>query len=311
MRGNNLSDILASCLDSIERGERSVEECLALYPEQREELRFLLSAAAGVRERAGFSPRPGFHSASRARLLKRLSATSRQSPQHARQKTYPVFSRRLAALWAAVLVLAVSSLGAGTVYASNIALPGDALYPVKLLIEDARLFLASDVEDVSLAAGFAQTRVEEMRDLIKSHREKDLHLAAEMFSNRVAVATGSLAEVAQSDPERAVQLAFQVEQMLVYDTEELNLLLETVPAEAKPAIERAIIVSSKGQNVVQEVIVGGSPGGGPPAGVPGPAATPSGDNPPEESPALTPTAPAQGPPGSVPGPPTGVPGGKP
>lgn len=316
MTEKNLADILAACQDSIEQEERTVEECLVPYPEHREELKSLLGAAAVIRERAGFSPRPGFHSASRARLLRRLtprqSATPRQSVRHARQQTYPLFLKRFAMLWAAVFVLAVSLLGGGTVYASSSTLPGDVLYPAKLFIEDARLFLASDVDDVSLAAGFAQTRMEEIQSLIALNREKDLPLAVDLFSNRVAVATESLIVVAQDNPERAIQLGIQVEQILAYDTEKLNALLEIVPPEAKPAIERAILASSAGQGVAQGVIEGSSPDDGSQREIPAPAdKTPPRGGPPDESPEPDSTRPAGGPPGGTPGPPAWAPGGRP
>ena len=46
MKANDLTDILAECLESIERGERTKAECLALYPEHQEELQTLLPLAA-------------------------------------------------------------------------------------------------------------------------------------------------------------------------------------------------------------------------------------------------------------------------
>jgi hypothetical protein len=312
---NDLTDILASCLDAIERGDRTPQECLALYPEHREELKSLLDTIAVVQERANFSSRPGFRTTSRARLLGRLIPRRRAALQgsipHARQKAQPVFSKRLAILWATVFVLVISLLGSGTVYASNSALPGDVLHPVKLSIEDARLFLASDADDVSLAAGFAQTRLEEIQSLIELDREEDLPLAVDLFSDRISTAADSLAVVAQSDPERAAQLGSLLEKSFSLHTERLNLLLPNVPEVAKPAIEHAILASSRGQGAVQNLIENRPPGGGPPEGVPGLDSTPPGGGPPEENPEPAPTPPAGGPPDDIPGPPTWVPGGRP
>jgi hypothetical protein len=317
MTRNDLTNILASCLESIEQGERTVEECLAFYPEQREELKSLLDTVAIVRERANFSPRPGFHAASRARLIGRLvphrSPAIWESDPRAKRKAQPVFSKRFAMLWAAVFVLVVSLLGGGTVYASQSALPGDALHPVKLTVEDARLFLAGDAEDVSLAAGFAQARLEEIQSLIELNREEDLPLAVDLFSNRIADAADSLAAVARSDPERAAQLGHLLEESFSLHTETLNLLLPTVPDAAKPAIEHAILASSRGQGAVQKLIGNRPPGGGPPEDLPGPEPEkiPPGGGPPEESPEPVTPPPGGGPPDRTPGPPTWVPGGKP
>lgn len=329
---DKLTDILASCLDSIEQGERTIEECLALYPEHRNDLEPLLSTVATIRERADFAPRPGFRQASRARLLKNLRtrrlAASWKPVRHAGRKAHPIFSKGLSLVWTTMLVLLATFLiGGGTVYASSDALPGDFLYPVKLSTEDVRLLVSNDADNVSLAMEFVQIRMEEIRVLIESGREGDLYLAADLLSNRITVATESLAAVAEDDPERAAQAAFMLEQALSVHTEVLISQLGTVPDQAKPAIERAILASSKGQAVVQNLfeneLPGGGPpeeipdpgknppGGGPPDGVPDSGGNPSGGGRPDEIPDPAATPPGGGPPDGVPGPPTWVPGGRP
>lgn len=327
---NDLTDILASCLDSVEQGERTVEECLSLYPEHRNDLEPLLRTTAIIRERANFEPRPGFRRASRARLLGRLgprhSAMSRKSIRHERQQFHPVFSKRLAVLWATILVLAVSLIGGGTVYASGDALPGDILYTVKLSTEDARLFFSNDTEGVSLAIEFVQIRMEEIRALIESDREKDLDLAVDLLSNRITGATEALATAVQNDPEGATQQAAVLEQALSVHTEVLTSQLGNIPDQAKPAIERAILASSHGQEIVQNMFEDDIPGGGPPEGIPGPGKNPPGGGPPggndpggpspgggppDGTPGSAASPPSGGPPDGVGGPPTGVPNDKP
>jgi hypothetical protein len=59
------------------------------------------------------------------------------------------------------------------------------LYPLKLSIEEARLFLADDAGDVSLTIQFAQNRAEEIQALIEADREEDLSLAVDLFSDQV------------------------------------------------------------------------------------------------------------------------------
>lgn len=318
MRTNDLADALAACLDSIERGERTVEECLGLYPEHREELASLLGTASSVRERAGVSPRPGFRLTSRQRLLERLEPhqhpLKRWFLRRTRKNAGPVFLPRLIPLLTIILVLAVSLIGGGTAYASGSALPGDGLYPLKLSIEGARLFLADDAGDVSLTIQFAQNRAEEINALIEAHREKDLYLAVDLFSDQVDAATDSLTLLAQTEPERAAQLGSQLDQTLSTHTDKLNLLLATVPDAAKPAIEHAILVSSRGQGLVHDLIEGGPPANGPagpPDEVPGPDRTPPAGGPPDGVPGHGGTPPGQGKPNGTPGPPTWVPGGKP
>lgn len=318
MRTDELTDALAICLDSVERGERTVEECLGLYPEHREELASLLGTASSVRERAGVSPRPGFRLTSRQRLLERLEPhqhpLKRWFLRRTRKNTGPVFVPRLVPLWTIILILAVSLIGSGTAYASGSALPGDGLYPLKLSIEDARLFLADDARDASLKIQFAQKRAEEIQALIETHREKDLSLAVDLFSNQVAAATDSLTVLAQTEPERAAQLGSQLDQTLSTHTDKLNSLLATVPDAAKPAIEHALLASSRGQGAVHDLIENVPPANdsaGPPDEVPGPDRTPPAGGPPDGVPGHGGTPPGQGRPNGTPGPPAWVPGGKP
>ncbi|MDO9128933.1 MAG: DUF5667 domain-containing protein [Anaerolineales bacterium] len=300
---DNMTDILAFCLEAIERGERTLEECLALYPEQRESLENLLSTAMSARAGAGYAPRPEFRQASRARLLKRLKphkpVTFCQTLRHTRQNDHPVFVRRFAMSWLVILALVASLAGGGTVYASGEALPGDALYSVKLAVEDARLFLSDDAGDVTLHIEFLQTRRDEIQTLIVAGRGDDLPLAMETFSAGINEAAQALAAVAQDDPARAAALSVLLEQALSVHTQVLTVLLDIVPEEAKTAIEQAIIASSKGQEIVHGLFEDGIPGG-PPGEIPAPPITPP-----------VPTGLPGGVPSITPPVPTGFPGGAP
>lgn len=319
MNRNELADVLAACLDSIERGERTLEECLGLYPEHREELASLLGTASSVRERAAVSARAGFHLTSRQRLLERLEphqpVWKRWFLRRTRGNTRPALPPRLVPLWTIILVLAVALIGSGTAYASSNALPGDGLYPLKLSIEEARLFLADDAEDVPLTIRFAQNRADEIQALVDADREEDLSRAVDLYSEQVVDATASLTVLAQTDPDRAARLGSQLDQTLSTQAEKLNSLLTTVPDAARPAIERALLASSRGQGIVQDLIGNGPPAGdpaGPPDGIPGLAGTPPAGGPPEGVPGHGGTPPGRG--GSLDGthgPPTWVPGGKP
>lgn len=311
---DDLTDILASCLEVIERGECSLEECLTLYPEQREALETLLSIAMSARAGASYAPRPGFRQASRARLLNRLTprrpVTFWRAPRLTRQKTQPIFVRRFIMPWIVILALVASLVSGGTVYASGDALPGDALYPVKLAVEDAQLLLSGDGGDVALYIEFLQTRMDEIQALIEAGREDELPLAMEPFSKQISATAETIAAVARHDAERAAQLALLLEEALSIHTEVLTGLLETVPDQAKPAIQNAILASSKGRQVIEELFAEGMPGGGPPEGIPGPPeeipGRPDfvpGDNPRDAGPPVTPPTPAGRPPW--------VPGGRP
>jgi len=135
MRGKDFTDILADCLDAIENGERTVAECLALYPEHRDELSALLGTFATVQTGATYTPRPSFKLSSRARLLRRLTLRTVNKPR-------PSIFKRLIPVGLSLALFVISMLGVGTFFAARDSLLGDSLYPVKLCIEEARLILA-------------------------------------------------------------------------------------------------------------------------------------------------------------------------
>jgi hypothetical protein len=314
---DNLADILASCLESMERGDSSPEELLALHPKHRSELESLLRTAVVIKERADFAPRPSFRLSSRARLFRVLETA--QKPQSAVRESkpprIPKFSRKLVVSWAILLVLVVSMISGGTVYASNEALPGDTLHPVKLFIEDVRLFITNDAGKASLAVEYVDVRVQEIQALAAANGKDDtLDLAVSLFDGKVAAANAALTVLAKNDPERATQLAIQFENALSHHNEVLTSQLASVPDEAKPAIEKAIQSSSTGRQTVQNLLETGFPDG-PPEGVPPPFVTQPADVPPDSIPAPSSNPPAGtpggGPPDHVPGPPSSVPGNKP
>lgn len=69
--------------------------------------------------------------------------------------------RRFAA--ALVSLLLVTGLASGTVFAAQGSLPNQALYPVKLFIEDTRVALASDAGSrAALQLGYAERRLQEL-----------------------------------------------------------------------------------------------------------------------------------------------------
>jgi hypothetical protein len=69
-----------------------------------------------------------------------------------------------------IVTLMVGGAGATTVAAQS-SLPGDGLYPIKLLVEDARAALTADPQaQIDLHLELAQTRTQEMQQLIAQQR---------------------------------------------------------------------------------------------------------------------------------------------
>lgn len=146
---NELETILDVCLNQIEDGESSVEECLALYPEQAPQLEPLLKAATKLSRGREVVPDPAY----KARTRARLSIYMQQNPQ--RKRVSPVFWRFAIGLVTMLLVF----LATGTSFAQQ-ALPGDRLYNWKLTSENVWRMTSSDQLGVDLT--LSNRRVSEL-----------------------------------------------------------------------------------------------------------------------------------------------------
>ena len=163
-----MQEVLQLCLEELEQG-RSLEQCLAQYPEEAGRLEPLLQTALSVR-----SPFPlAIPEAAQARLRNRVMAEwdRRQQPR----RPWLRFSF-LAPRWATVavaVVLVVALSGVSTVAAAGGAVPGDLLYAVKEFREDAQLWLARSSEaKVEMYTRLVKERAKEVRELAAQEEDR-------------------------------------------------------------------------------------------------------------------------------------------
>ncbi len=290
-------EILAECLEAMEAGA-SADDCLRRYPGDRS-IHELLHTAQFVRRNAVHTPSPAFRKNGRQELLQSLPPrlTAEKAQPVRRTPGVPGLVRRAAVALTVVVMLVVSLGTAGTVYASGEALPGDVLYPVKLMIEDARLLTVSGEKEVFLNLLFLEKRTAEARDLIEAGQSADLYLLEESYLSTLERTTSSMEQAARDNPAESRGLIHQGEQALQARSAELARLLERIPTEAKPAIERALSASNESQRTIRSLLSEDKPGEGPSQSDSDfPAADPSG--PPESPPGKPDDA---GPPDSPPG----------
>lgn len=120
-----------------------------------------LSPFVEVINRLQRAPRPTLNANAKARLEARVLNPSVVSFKH--RTTHRILFRAIAA----VLVV-VMFIGGGTAWASEDALPGETLYPVKRFVEDTRLSLAiSESTEVDLRLEFTRRRLDEFNQLLK------------------------------------------------------------------------------------------------------------------------------------------------
>ena len=145
-----------------------------------------------------------------------------------------------------VIVLALSALGAGTVYAAQDSLPGDALYSVKLATEQAGMMLVrDDAARAERALSFAERRMGEMEALAEKGRPQDLDLAGEKYGYALNMALTMMDRAGDRGPATG-NITARVAEATSRHLLVLDEVWDIVPGEAKAAIAHARNVSQMG-----------------------------------------------------------------
>ena len=252
----SLDPLLQECLDRIASGEDTLESALARHPQAAEQLRPRLELALRLRySQPALQPRPGFIAASQARLLEQIRRGDQ--PHYA-----PFWRRRFPSLrpgkafnlvTLALALICVLMVGNNLVLASRLALPGEALYPFKLSIEQAQLALTfSQAGDTRLHVEFSQRRSAEIVELILDEQYARVPYTAQLLGQQVNAGLASLDALAARDPAQAEALSDAFQQSLANEELLFNVLLQTYPPNARPVIQLAIDVTNYGLDTLHE-----------------------------------------------------------
>jgi hypothetical protein len=243
---------LAAYLELEEAGRMEAQEWRLSHPHEADELAPLLQIAFMLRSAPPAPMRPEFLRESPQRLLRRINSRATRESVTILQKLRYLWQMSLGATvlgrpvlaWIGIAVLAAALLGAGAVSASNSALPGDALYPVKLQVEHMRVAVASPNQRLELELQFIETRQEEIRKLIQTGRYAHLAQASELYKNEMNELASNLVKLEADNQNQAFSLSQQFETALSNNIAVLSELLVKVPVQARPAIENAIEASN-------------------------------------------------------------------
>lgn len=236
---------LADLLDN--RGEQG-DVPLPLLEHEEQELQELLAVADWITQTTKAEPSAQFRQQSRQRILKQIN---QPKPVTFWQGLRLIFTEGLSSfkikrrtalvLMSIILLVAMLSVG-GTniVLASSDALPGDSLYNIKILIEQAQLVVASPEQRVEQINGNLETRVEEIEALVEAGRFEDLQVALATFDSEVSDLANAMASLPPQSPERSEAHQLLLETAHNNRIQVLTSLLDKVPESARPAIEKAI-----------------------------------------------------------------------
>lgn len=144
-------------------------------------------------------------------------------------------------------------LGRQMIIGTAHALPGERLYPVRIVVEESILFLADDDAEIKLHTQYTQQRIDELRQLSEQGRITDLSLPAQNLAGHIQAATDKITNLATSNPEMSQQYV----DLLQQQSTELNNLLATenptLNSELQPALQAFVAAEAtlQSQNTAQ------------------------------------------------------------
>ncbi|MBI2334345.1 hypothetical protein HYU96_00940 [Candidatus Daviesbacteria bacterium] len=147
------------------------------------------------------------------------------------------------------IVAVVGVGGTGAAVASQGSVPGDGLYPVKTLTENVRLASSFGQESKTRTQlAIAEEKLKEIEKLqVRGGDDERIGEAADRYGSMISGAAQSVATSAQSGEGFDEALAELVTKATSIHLTVLAGVYEKVPDQAKPAIERAMQQSTRGQ----------------------------------------------------------------
>jgi hypothetical protein len=233
-------EILAYCLEEIHSGRKTIQECLAMYPDIREEIEPLLYLALKIQPEIRNAPAE-FKQKTRENLIRIMKSEVVQEKWGWNLKSFlkPAFS-----FSSAVLILplvAVIAMG-GTSYASLNSLPDDALFPLKTKIENIQVALTfNNVSQANLHMKLAQRRVDEVVEQSRLNRKINSNLSP-AFATQI---NNALQDIKDSSISNNSELLNKLTSSSLTQQTQLDSLLKLVPESEKPGIEQTLSVTRR------------------------------------------------------------------
>lgn len=258
----SLDNILETCLHAIETQGWTVDDCLSHYAAYRHDLEPLLKIAEQFHLAQMPLPSSAFQEQALSRLQTRLKQSHRPGsnpsvrqrvPPRAQARPQPFYAQRRFAfgLIALIIILGLSGITTGTIYAAGSALPGDPLYPVEQTIEQVRLSIASPEEAIGLRMDFAEKRLNEAEQLRKKGDDRHIQVAVDGYDQLVSDVTRGVGSGSNAnDPALLGMLSIR----LARQQDRLQALLNAAPPAAQAGIATAIEASKRGQEKAAQAI---------------------------------------------------------
>ncbi len=260
MMKKSTEELFDICLGMASRGE-DWKAFLLTYPESAKEVEELVVLAGEIGQVTGPAeePAPGA-SAALLRLGRELARREREQEEAEHRKWGWLWGSAWAkAAFAGIVMLLV---GASSVELSARTVPGDFLYPVKILTERVHFALTSDLEErVELRLTFSERRLSEVERTLKEGKGADRELISRMLDE----ARAALSDATKLPETRSSTYKARVASLEGIQKERLRAVHAMVPADRHPDVDEAIGMCDRGWEGMREMMSGmhmGGPGQG-------------------------------------------------
>jgi hypothetical protein len=291
-------EILAECLEAVTTGQRTVEECLSLYPSWRDRLEPLLRLSYRLGQASFPEADSAFQEAARERFLAAARARAAVSrPPRRFLPALPVPSwwswrpapaaswRRVAATMAAAFLIGFFGFSSFVVASAGDSLPGDWRYPVKRLTERTRLaFTFGDDARRDYRIGLAEERLHEVQEMASQERQ-----IGESVLRQITETTEPLVRALEPDSVPPDQIE-RISDLTAEQQDTLDRVAPLVKENAVDELEEAMVVSSEGHEKAVQALVAVLSEPKPPEGVSGTTTPGAGTPTAGASPSVTPVS---------------------
>jgi hypothetical protein len=155
-----------------------------------------------------------------------------------------------------MVLLVLVLIGTGTVYASNPALPGDILYPVKLEVEQIQFSIIPKDAQVNMGIQLMQKRNQEIDRLIELERYNDMNPALQSLEYLSGDAVQNYGNLDSQQHPDANQQGKNLDTAIENNITVLSRVYTMVPPQAQDAIGHAIDMSKKDSSSIEEKLKG-------------------------------------------------------
>ena len=244
-------ELLDICLEMARRGE-DWRSFLLTVSSHSAEVESLVPLALGVGEAVGppDAPAPGA-SAALLRLGRELAKRELQREEFAHRRWGWMWGSAWAKAVFAALVLVI--LGMSAVELSARTVPGNLLYPVKILTERVRFALASNPEDrVELRITFSERRLDEVVKALREGQGADRELVSAMLGE----ARAALDDAAKLPDAKSSAYKTRIASLEGIQKERLRSVERWIPPDRRGDVAQAIRMCDDGWARMREMMCG-------------------------------------------------------